>query len=450
MNFWNWNEGLPQKYDSIMEFVVDKQNPACNVSNFKTLARSQSSARSGILTNNGHLTGERWYQLAQKGGSKMIWGLNVTTNKPSGTLKFLQYLKGKNINPKRFELGNELYHGRYRCVTPTTEYYIKQAKKHLTSIRKVFPDAKVAVPIYANAARVAAKPVSVGLSSPISWNKVLSNNQGFYDAVVIHIYFFPFVKAELGSSPLPTKNEMVRWGAVRSSEATMKSLMEWVEKYWPNKEIWMTEWALNNKPAFRPKKYGSKYRVNHTVFDGLFTANVVLNTASFKSNITFANFWQIYGGFLGMVSSRGIKRPPYYVFKFLSAPVHTASKIEHIKIKGVPTVRGPRKFSGLTAPLLDAYAFFDSHGKVTYLVFVNKLSKDVTISYNKLGRDAQGMQRYITSSPSSELLPGWGDPSNPAKSVNWNPPFDVMKDTVNLNSFTLPKWSFSVVKIAGR
>ncbi len=445
MNYWDWNAGLPKTYPSLMTFAVDSSH---GLTTFQSKAKSHSNKRNEIIAVNGPLTGERWFQLAKEGGSRIIWGLNVSTSKPEETLEFMKYLKNRNITPEMVELGNELYFDFYECEMPSAQYYVQQAKKHASMVKRVFPDAKIAVPVYANNARVSAEPASTDLASMRSWNKILNADQGYYDAVVIHVYFHPFDNVELGSSKEPVKDEVIRWGAVRSSVKNMKSLMNWVEKYWPGREIWMTEWALNNARNFVPEKFARKYLVQHTVFSGLFNANVVLNTACLESAITIANFWQIYGDdTFGMISSTGAKRPSYYVFKFLSDAVHTANKIEYIDIDNVPVAKGPGRFSMLSAPLLDAYAFFDATGKATHYAFINKMDSDAKMSLSEYGDNVRGLREYFTTLQNSELLPEWGNAKNPAGDGAWIPPLGVVKDAVNLNSFTIPKWSFSVVKV---
>ena len=445
MNYWDWNAGLPKTYEQLMTFVVD---PFCNLETFQSKAKTNSGSRGGILAVNGPLTGERWFRMAQEGGSKLIWGINVSTSKPQETLTFMNYLKSRNITPEMVELGNELYFDFYACELPSAQYYIQQAGKHASMVRQVFPNAKIAIPVCANTARVNPDPASEGLSSMRKWNETLNANQTFYDAVVIHVYFRPFNNLELGASKEPAKDELISWGAVRSTMTNMESLMHWVENYWPGKEIWMTEWALNNSQSFVPKQFGRRYLVQHTVFSGLFNANVILNMACFDSAVTVANFWQIYGDdTFGMISSAGARRPSYYVFKFLSDAVHTAKKIEYVDIDNVPTVRGPQRFSALSGPMLDAYAFFDAAGKATHYAFVNKMDSDATMSISGYGGNARGTRDYFTTGQNSELLPQWGNADNPSRDGDWIPPLSVAKDSVNLRSFTIPKWSFSVVKV---
>lgn len=445
MNYWDWNAGLPKTYLSLMTFVVDSSN---GLSAFQSKAKSHSSQREQIVAVNGPLTGERWFQLAKEGGSRIIWGLNVSTSKPEETLAFMNYLKNKNITPEMVELGNELYFDTYACEMPSPQYYVQQAKNHASMVKQVFPNAKIAVPVYANSARVSPEPASADLSSIRNWNEILNADRAFYDAVVIHVYLRPFNNLELGSSKEPTRDEITRWGAARSSIKSMKSLINWVEKYWPGKEVWMTEWALNNAKNFLPEKFGRKYLVQHTVFSGLFNANVVLNTACFESAITIANYWQIYSDdTFGMISSTGAKRPSYYIFRFLCDAVHTANKIAYIDLNNVPMAKGPGRFSTLSAPLLDAYAFFDATGNVTYYAFTNKMDSDARVSLSEYGDSVRGLREYFTTAQNSELLPEWGNAKNPADDGAWIPPLSVVKDAVNLNSFTIPRWSFSVVKV---
>lgn len=446
MNFWDWNDGLPVKYDSAIQFIKNKQ---CQSQQFKSKVKGYHNKRSRILSQQeGPLKGENWAQLAKKGGSKVIWGINVSTSTPEQTLQFMKYLKRKNIVLEMAELGNELYFDKYSCEIPSAKYYIAIAKEHALSVKSIFPNAKIAVPVFSNNARVNPDPESTGLVSARNWNEVIASDQSFYDAVTIHIYFRPFDKKELGFEHDPVKDSVIAWGAVRSAQPMMKSIINWVEKYWGGKEIWMTEWALNNSQKFVPDSFGRKFLPQHTVFSGLFNANVILNMACFESAITAANFWQIYGdNTFGMISGSGDKRPSYYIFRFLSDPIHTASKIEHINIPNVPSVMGPGKFGKLNGPLLDAYAFYNNKKEITHIAIINKSSSAVNVSLDQYKEGLTGKREYFIPDQGSDFLPDWGDADNPQNDGNWIPPLQVINDTVNLSLVNIPEWSFSVISL---
>lgn len=446
MNFWDWNDGLPVKYSAALTFI----DPAgCNPDGFLTTINGYDRER-GIIEEqqNGPLSAVMWQQLANEGNAKPVWGLNVSTASPEQTLQFMRYLKENQIVPDRVELGNELYFDNYSCEIPSVDFYIEQAKKHVRAVKEVFPNAKIGVPVFANNARVDPDPESVGLNSVRNWNEKIVADQSFYDAVVMHVYFRPFVNQELGSAVTPEKDTLVAWGAVRSSVSYLKSLMNWEEKFWPGKQIWMTEWALNNSQSFVPGNLGRKYLPQHSAFAGLFNASVILNAASFESNLTVANFWQIYGDdTFAMISASGKIRPSYYVFAFLSEAVHTAERIERTDLAGSPRVNGPGKFHAQSAPLLDAFSFFDRHGNLTHLAFINKTGASVNVTLKNYKENLTGSRDYFMPAGKAGWLPGWGNTGNPQSDGDWEPPLETGKDTINLDNFKLPAWSFSVVHV---
>ena len=74
-----------------------------------------------------------------------LWGINVSTATPAETAQFLARLRELGAPANGFELGNEMYLNAYRPELPTVEDYLAACRAHAAEVKKVFPQAKVAV-----------------------------------------------------------------------------------------------------------------------------------------------------------------------------------------------------------------------------------------------------------------------------------------------------------------
>ncbi len=438
LNFWDWNAGTVRTREQVLEAGADPDS---------RIAAGPIKGREAYLKKmGGPMKAERWAQLAKEGDAEPLWGINVSTSGPEETRRFLLHLRDKGLPSRKFELGNELYLNHWKREIPSVEVYIEKAKAHAKEIRSIFPGAKIAVCVNANDDRVNGPLVKAAphrfKPAPLSaWNAALSR-ETFYDAVAVHLYF---KSEELEDLSKISADEYVRWAIVRGSAFSVEEILAWPGRVFPGKEIWITEWSLNNA-AYEASHPDQNYRYlpEHTVLSGLFTAYFILNAAAAPSNAVIANYWQLNGGnVFGMISGAPPKeRPAMHVFRMLSPAVRECDRISVLPVPCAPVVAGPRKFEVMKAPAITGFALFRG-SDLRYLAFVNFTNDEVPV---RLPLAGPAKLEYLTG---EELLPSWGNPQNPGPG-EWAPKYEIRQAHTGASGFTLQPRSFSVVTVMGK
>ncbi len=434
MNLWDWNAGAMRTAEQLRRFGAD---PTTNMSKGPVAGREAFLKKMG-----GPMTPERWAALARQGGSEPLWGLNVSTMLPEENRAFLLHLKQANLPAHLFELGNELYLSQnWGDQIHAPEDYVSKAKAHAAEVRKVFPNARIAVCVNANDDRTnsplaKAAPDRFHPAPLNAWNAALQK-ESFYDAVVIHLYYRP---SELRGLNGVTARDFANWANVRCSAFCVDDILDWAERTFPRREIWATEWNLNNKSARGAKTH--PFLAQHTILHGLFVANFLLNAASAASRLTIANYWQLNGdplfGLIGPAPYR--QRPQYHVFRMLSPAVHECDRIARLALPDAPKIRGPRQFDVIQAPQLTGFALLRGN-EPRYLAFVNFTEERFPVQFTSSAKAAA--LEFITA---SQLLPGWNNPNNPSPN-DWHPPYELNTRSITPASFTLEPRSFSVIRL---
>ena len=222
-------------------------------------------------------------ELVKRTDAKVIFNVNILTEKKENYLKSLQLFYDNDIELIGVELGGELSNSVYKHEIDGVKY-IELAKKCANEIKKVFPEAKLAA---------VAAPVNV-LKRHDNWNHLLAN-EVFYDAIVVHSY----AKVTKGESRFgQMKNEKVEGESkAEAFNIYKKRAIDFLQESYPskiseyeiafeNKPIWITEWNLQM----------SKITAN-TLLQGLFVANYLLEvTANTElSTIELATFHNFAG-----------------------------------------------------------------------------------------------------------------------------------------------------------
>ena len=346
----------------------------------------------------------------------------------------MRRLRADGLPADRFELGNELYLRIWSRQTPNAGVYARKAEAHAREVKAVFPRAKVSVCITAPLAAIA----EYGNPRVPAWDGRLAR-ASFYDAVVLHAYA---MSGDLGDMADVSADEYVRWALIRSSEAYLGRLYGWLARVFPGREIWMTEWNLNNNIYERGhRSEGSSFQPARTILTGLFAANVLLNTAAHPSDVTVASIWQICGEpEFGLISGKPPReQPEFHVFRMLSPAVHACDGIAPIDLPGAPRLRGPGRFAGLEAPAVDGFAFFSGRSP-RYLAFVNFTDRSVAV------RLSPGLPCEVETLTAPEMLPGWGSADN-GPLDSWAPPYELRRARMATGALVLAPRSFSVATI---
>lgn len=435
LNYWDWNAGAVRTAEQLRKSKADP--------NSKMAAGPVNGRTPYLQKMGGPMKAERWAQLAKEGGAEPLWGINVSTSSPEETRTFLLHLKAAGLPARKFELGNELYLSHWTREIPTVQDYISKAKAHAKEIRSVFPDAKISVCVNANDDRVNGPLVKAAPDkfkpAPLSeWNAALSKEK-FYDTVVVHLYF---KSEELQDLATTAADEYVRWAVVRGSAFSVGEILAWPNRVFPGKDIWVTEWSLNNgtyEGSHKDQNY--RFLPEHTVLSGLFAGYFLLNAASVPSNVTIANYWQLNGGNeFGMISGEPPKeRPALHIFRMLSPVIHECDRIAALTIPQAPRMRGPGRFEVMEAPAITGFAFFRGN-ELRYLAFINFTGGKfpVRIALNKAAK-----LEYLTG---EELLPSWNNPKNPSPAT-WAPKYEIRQADVSLSEISLERFSFSVATV---
>jgi hypothetical protein len=435
LNLWDWNAGAVRTAEQLRQFNADPNS---------SMAAGPVKGRARYFeTMAGPMKAERWVQLAKEGGSEPLWGINVSTSSPEETRQFLLHLKEAGLPAGKFELGNELYLSHWKREIPTVQDYLSKAKAHAREIRSVFPNARIAVCANANDDRVNGPLVKSAPDrfkpAPLNeWNAALSR-ETFYDAVTVHLYF---KSEELQNLAKITADEYARWAIVRGSAFSVGEILDWPRRVFPGKEVWVTEWSLNNntyKNSHKDQNY--RFLSEHTMLSGLFTACFLLNAASAPSSVTVANYWQLNGGNeFGLISGEPPKqRPAYHVFRMLSPVIHECDRIAALTVAQAPRVRGPGRFEVMEAPLITGFVFFRGN-EPRYLAFLNFTGEKFPVH---IALNQPAKLEYLTG---AELLPSWNNPDNPGPG-EWAPKYEMRQADIKLPGLTLERYSFSVVSL---
>ncbi len=167
-----------------------------------------------------------------EGNFDMCWTFNMSadgTNFRNGspvTVARYKDLKKRGFQVKAIELGNEnFYPGQRSSIIPNTEDYIARAKSMSKALKALDPNIKVSVPLLRRANSV----------NP-NWNRDLTRDQSYFDAVTVHSY--------QGNNPDGDEDNDNSFGAALTArEGLRKSIDDYARKV-TNKPVWLTEWGV--------------------------------------------------------------------------------------------------------------------------------------------------------------------------------------------------------------
>lgn len=387
-----------------------------------------------------------WKRMCDFGGSIPLWGVNATTAPAAHTERMAKALIELGANTDYFELGNELYLDRWKSQTANAREFFAKAAPHAAILRKQFPQAKLGVP-GASFWGVVQDPQpgtefrvrSVANLHP--WLKDVFANQGFYDAIVLHLYLTP-KEFGLGGLKDRTPDELARWAWVRSDGELLKRIFGTVHEVAPTKEIWVTEWAFN-ATQYIGKATDPRWPVHQTMLAMLYDARFMLNTAYHVPYVTIMTAWTLYSSpAVCVVTSRGETTVKYDVYRLLRWARQGSDRLSRLEIADNPRWNGPATGQGYekySSEVTDVFGFF--RGEVLASAVI------LNIQEHPVAVDLPGLPASATHAialTQTALLPDWGNRNNPP--VNeWNPPRKLRPLSVNGTRVTVPAHSISVV-----
>ncbi len=168
-------------------------------------------------------------------GFDMMWTFNMSAdgtdfnNGSPETIARYNDLISRGFDVKVVELGNEnFYPGQRSSIIPNAEDYIARAKSMSEALKAKDPNIKVSVPLLRRDSW--ANP---------NWNKDLTEDLSYFDAVTVHTY--------VGSDPDDANNSDEAFGTALTARKHLgNSIYDYAHKVAPNKPIWLTEWGVKS------------------------------------------------------------------------------------------------------------------------------------------------------------------------------------------------------------
>jgi alpha-L-arabinofuranosidase len=168
-------------------------------------------------------------------GFDMMWTFNMSAdgtdfnNGSPETIARYNDLISRGFEVKVIELGNEsFYPGQRSSIIPNTDDYIARAKSMSAALKEKDPNIRVSVPLLRRDSW--ANP---------NWNKDLTQDLTYFDAVTVHTY--------VGSDPDDANNSDEAFGTALTARKHLgNSIYDYAYKVAPNKPIWLTEWGVKS------------------------------------------------------------------------------------------------------------------------------------------------------------------------------------------------------------
>lgn len=168
-------------------------------------------------------------------GFDMMWTFNMSAdgtdfnNGSPETIARYNDLISRGFEVKVVELGNEnFYPGQRSSIIPNTEDYIARAKSMSAALKAKDPNIRVSVPLLRRDSW--ANP---------NWNKDLTEDLTYFDAVTVHTY--------VGSDPDDSNNSDEAFSTALTARKFLgNSIYDYAHKVAPNKPIWLTEWGVKS------------------------------------------------------------------------------------------------------------------------------------------------------------------------------------------------------------
>jgi len=167
-------------------------------------------------------------------GYSMMWTFNMSADGPDfnngcpESIARYQDLINRGFEVKDIEMGNEnFYPGQRSSIIPNSEDYVARAKSISAALKAKDPNIRVSIPLLRRDSW--ANP---------NWNRDLTVDQSYFDAVTIHTY--------VGSDPDNSSNSDDAFGtALTARKHLLASITDFPRKV-TDKPVWLTEWGVKS------------------------------------------------------------------------------------------------------------------------------------------------------------------------------------------------------------
>ena len=360
-NFYHWQLG--GFFENEMASTLNPRLNQRNKGNYVKLQRRRD----------GKILFDDFMQLCNTLNITPIVVVNLWTGDPTESAAWVSYAKNKGYQVKHWELGNEYYLPHYFNKYPTVETYIAKAKKHAAAMKAVDPNIKVSV---------CATPIAFHKEGWLvkkqqrKWDQGLATDTSFYDAYTVHVYAYKAVqKKEIEEM----RGYLMGWIHFAVPEA-----LDYYEKLFPDKEMWITEWNIAN-PANRVANtqlhamYVGDFFLKMLKMPNITQANFHVITGPGKGFPVFSpitpvapgTFWK-YGGEPESDYGRTIRRAVYPSFQLIGEAFAHANTQFTISIQNEPVLVGAMTYNGKLMSGIQAQAVGDKTAKHLVILVSNR------------------------------------------------------------------------------
>ena len=397
---------------------------------------------------NGIIPFDDFMQLCQESSITPIVVVNLWTGTPEESAEWVHYAKTKGYKVTHWELGNEYYLPHYANKFRTAETYMKEAKKHALAMKAVNPDIKVSV---------CATPVAfhkegwLMKTAQRKWDEKLAENtypstNSWYDAYTVHVYAYKAVRK--------TDIEKMRGYLFGWIHFGIDEAMEYYEKLFPNKEMWVTEWNIAN-PANRVANtqlhamYAGDFFLKLLSIPNITQANFHVITGPGKgfpvfSRITPASpktFWK-YGGEPESDYGGTIRRTVYYPFQLIGETFAESDAQFAVSLQNLPLLEGELEYKGKQTSAIQVQAIGNT--KTVYIMVSNRsadqLSPQLIFDGKRLKKEIR--YRYVANESLTATNGG-----NAEMEGSGEIEVRIQEWTGNSAELLIPKNSFGVIEV---
>ena len=435
-NFYHWKTAgfLENEMTTTLSSQLNKRNKG----NYVKLQKRR----------NGKISFDDFMQLCNDLSITPIVVVNLWTGSPEESAAWVRYSKEMGYDVNHWELGNEYYLEQYANKFPTAETYMKVAKEHALAMKAVNPDIKVSV---------CASPVAFhreGWLKKIAqrkWDEKLaedstSSTTHWYDAYTVHVYAYKTVKK--------VEIEEMRGYLFGWIHNEFEEALDYYQKLFPNKEMWVTEWNIAN-PA---------NRVANTQLHAMYAGDFFLRMLS-KPNITQANFHVIagpgkgfpvfspitppsqrtfwkYGGEPESDYGDTIRRTVYFSFQLIGEAFKVSDTQFDVSLPNLPMFEGGLDYKGKQMPGIQVQATGNTEN--VFILVSNRTGTDLTpqLFIDEKRMNSEINYRYVANEQLTATNGGNAEMEGSGKIE-----VEIQDWIGNVKELTIPKNSFGVLEV---
>ncbi len=387
-NFYHWEVG--GFFENEMTSTLNTKLNQRNKGNYVKLQKRRD----------GKILFDDFMQLCNTLNITPVVVVNLWTGSPEESAAWVGYAKDKGYQIQHWELGNEYYLPHYFNKYPTAGTYIKAAKRHAAAMKAVNPDIKVSV---------CATPIGFHKEGWLvkvqqrKWDQALAADASFFDAYTVHVYAYKAVrKVEIDEM----RRYLMGWIHFAVPEA-----LEYYEKLFPNKEMWLTEWNIAN-PANRVANtqlhamYAGDFFLKTLAMPNVRQANFHVIAGVGKGFPVFSpitpmnpkSFWK-YGGEPDSDFGNTIRRAAYPVFQLIGEAFAQADTQFDISIQNQPSLAGALEYEGKRIPGIQAQVVGGKDAKSVIVLVSNRTSEQHAAQIFVNGKHYTGdlIYRYVAN-----------------------------------------------------